>query len=168
MCNAQVNDNVDNKQGTLFDPLTKTYNRDYFDRNHMKMRRNAILSNKRIGILVIEFNNLEPAFADKMLLRTAEMIKRNSAMDDVLFRWGEAQLLLLMPRESALYLLGKAEDIWGCIDKTFSEEMVNGSCHVGGVYHLNNETLDESVVRAYHKLDEIKSTGSLNYGVDVL
>jgi len=132
---------------SFHDSLTGLYNRRFFEEELIRMDTDC---NLPLSVIMGDANGLKlindifgHSYGDKLLQKTAEVLKRICRNSDVIARWGGDEFVLLLPKTS----LNDAEKIISRIKTEFAKEKIRaikGSISMGAdtKYHPKDNIRD--------------------------
>lgn len=108
-------DDIEHK--AITDPLTLLYNRNYLDATILPDNR-WLIARKTIGVLYLDLDRFKPindlyghAFGDFVLKRVAQRMKENIRSDDLAFRIGGDEFVIMLALDDTLQPLDTAKTI---------------------------------------------------------
>jgi diguanylate cyclase (GGDEF)-like protein len=148
------------------DPLTKAYNREFFNSNVSLLSANAQNSGKKLGVVLFDIDHFKKIndthghdIGDLVLRHLVSLVQDASREEDILIRWGGEEFLLLCDIEDEANLLKLAENLRLTIDLEFFEGIEHITCSFGVTCQRDNETIDETLKRADVQLYRAKADG---------
>ncbi len=148
---------------TMIDPLTKAYNRNFFD-SHIDLLLKT--HNGGLGIIIFDIDHFKRVndtyghdIGDKTLKEVVRQVKKSIRKDDQLIRWGGEEFIVIIVTHSQILLEGVAENLRRQIETTAFEAIGALTCSFGVTLHRKNELITQTVKRADEALYAAKEGG---------
>ncbi len=150
----------------ITDPLTKLYNRSYFDKTLLKQRRLSSRYLSTFSLLLIDvdfFKNVNDDFGhqkgDAILIMLAQLLLKNSREHDYIFRYGGEEFALILPhteQANAEIMAEKYRKLVSENDFGLNREL---TVSIGVSQFAKDESIESLIRRVDSALYQAKSQG---------
>lgn len=155
------------------DPLTKLYNRHYFNRHFVDDHRASNYADSAMCLVMIDIDHFKEindtkghAIGDKILMELSVVLQRCVRDTDVVARWGGEEFVILCQESSLVLVQSLCHRIAGAIkDYEFSGN-VRLTCSFGIAKLVDNESMQSCFERADRALYRAKALGRDQVCVD--
>jgi diguanylate cyclase (GGDEF)-like protein/PAS domain S-box-containing protein len=145
-----------------FDPLTQLYNKssfeDFFDKYRDKKQT--------LSILIVDLDHFKKVNdtyghlkGDEILIKFADILRKNTRDDDICSRWGGEEFIILLPNSNIKTAYEIAERIRVSTEEELSIDNQAISCSIGVAQVKDNESYEKLFKRVDKYLYQAKSTG---------
>jgi diguanylate cyclase (GGDEF)-like protein len=148
------------------DPLTKSYNREYFQQNYNSIINSYKANNEQTSIAMIDIDHFKLVndthghdVGDEVLKRLVCVIKENSRHNDTVVRWGGEEFIIIMSTKNIQALEKTLQNICDLIRITEFEVCKNITISIGASMYKENEMIEETIKRADEALYSSKRNG---------
>jgi len=157
------------KELSITDPLTKIYNRRYFESVIMEHLSLSRRQESEISILILDIDNFKDVndtyghqIGDEVLIMLVGLLKKHKRTSDIVARYGGEEFIILLPDTSlngaeiyAEKLRHKIED-YSLMTNSFNVKI---TASIGLTTFHNNDNLDSALKRADDGLYHAKENG---------
>jgi|GEM_PF-1953440 len=150
----------------IHDPLTKAFNRVYFDKTINHLIDVNKTENKKTGIIFFDidfFKRVNDTYGhkagDNVLKKVVSLVKQHIRIKDSLIRWGGEEFIIVCSTETLQDLYKQADYIRSVIDSYQFEEVENISCSFGVATNQEGDDINNTIKRADEKLYQAKTSG---------
>lgn len=154
------------EHAALRDPLTGLLNRRHFYQVTEPEQTHAVSLTQDYSLLLIDidrFKSINDLFGhlkgDEVLCALARTLESCARKDDLIFRWGGEEFVLLLPRTSLDVALNLAEVIRATVAKVTLPGLPRFTVSIGVARHETNESIDELFKRVDDALYKAKHEG---------
>ena len=154
------------ERAALRDVLTGLLNRRHFYQVTEPEQTHAISLTQDYSLLLIDtdrFKSINDLFGhlkgDEVLCALARTLESCARKDDLIFRWGGEEFVLLLPRTSLDVALNLAEVIRATVAKVTLPGLPRFTVSIGVARHETNESIDELFKRVDDALYKAKNEG---------
>ena len=154
------------EEDIIRDPLTKAYNRIYFNKTAEQLVTFNTHEKKETGIVFFDidhFKTINDTFGhqvgDDILVNLIKLVKENLRKSDKLIRWGGEEFIIIVPVRSLEELYILSDGLRRSIESHKFTTIDTLTCSFGLAMHSGNEELLESVNKADDKLYDAKNRG---------
>ncbi|WAD31991.1 GGDEF domain-containing protein [Citrobacter braakii] len=154
------------ERAALCDPLTGLLNRRHFYQVTGPEQTYAISLTQDYSLLLIDidrFKSINDLFGhlkgDEVICALARTLESCARKDDLIFRWGGEEFVLLLPRTSLDIALNLAEVIRATVAKVTLPGLPRFTVSIGVARHETNESIDELFKRVDDALYKAKHEG---------
>jgi diguanylate cyclase (GGDEF)-like protein/PAS domain S-box-containing protein len=148
------------------DPLTQLYNKSAFENFFTKYTDKDTFKNKEMCILIADldyFKKVNDTYGhlkgDEILVKFADILRKNTRECDICSRWGGEEFMVLMPGSNIQTAYEIAERIRISSQNELSINNEAISCSIGVAQVRDDESYEELFNRVDQYLYEAKSTG---------
>ena len=106
-----------------YDPLTKIYNRQMFDKLYLRELKNKKRYGDPLSLIMLDIDHFKEVndiyghdIGDKVLIALTELISKNIRENDIFARWGGEEFMLLLPRTKVEEAYKKAQELRELLD----------------------------------------------------
>lgn len=154
------------ERAAMRDVLTGLFNRRHFYQVTEPEQTHAISLTQDYSLLLIDtdrFKSINDLFGhlkgDEVLCALARTLESCARKDDLIFRWGGEEFVLLLPRTSLDVALNLAEVIRATVAKVTLPGLPRFTVSIGVARHETNESIDELFKRVDDALYKAKHEG---------
>ncbi|MDM2931115.1 sensor domain-containing diguanylate cyclase [Citrobacter sp. Cm046] len=154
------------ERAALHDALTGLLNRRHFYQITEPEQTHAILLTQDYSLLLIDtdrFKSINDLFGhlkgDEVLCALARTLESCARKDDLIFRWGGEEFVLLLPRTSLDVAINLAEVIRATVARVTLPGLPRFTVSIGVARHEANESIDELFKRVDDALYKAKNEG---------
>ncbi|MBY5091234.1 sensor domain-containing diguanylate cyclase [Citrobacter freundii] len=154
------------ERAALRDALTGLLNRRHFYQVTEPEQTHAMSLTQDYSLLLIDtdrFKSINDLFGhlkgDEVLCALARTLESCARKDDLIFRWGGEEFVLLLPRTSLDIALNLAEVIRATVAKVTLPGLPRFTVSIGVARHETNESIDELFKRVDDALYKAKNEG---------
>ncbi|MFV7357974.1 GGDEF domain-containing protein [Citrobacter portucalensis] len=154
------------ERAALRDALTGLLNRRHFSQVTEPEQTHAMSLTQDYSLLLIDtdrFKSINDLFGhlkgDEVLCALARTLESCARKDDLIFRWGGEEFVLLLPRTSLDIALNLAEVIRATVAKVTLPGLPRFTVSIGVARHETNESIDELFKRVDDALYKAKNEG---------
>lgn len=154
------------ERAALHDALTGLLNRRHFYQITEPEQIHAMSLTQDYSLLLIDtdrFKSINDLFGhlkgDEVLCALARTLESCARKDDLIFRWGGEEFVLLLPRTSLDTALNLAETIRATVSKVTIPGLPRFTVSIGVARHQANESIDELFKRVDEALYKAKNEG---------
>ena len=147
----------------IHDKLTGAFNREYFESKNSTFIEECKNTNMRLGLGVIDidfFKKINDTYGhdigDSVLIELVNIISKEN---DVLFRWGGEEFIVILKLKSEKNLYDELENYRIKVEKHNFKYIGNLTCSLGGSIYKDNEKIEKTIKRADIALYEAKASG---------
>lgn len=154
------------ERAALHDALTGLLNRRHFYQITESEQTHAISLTQDYSLLLIDtdrFKSINDLFGhlkgDEVLCALARTLESCARKDDLIFRWGGEEFVLLLPRTSLDVAINLAEVIRATVARVTLPGLPRFTVSIGVARHEANESIDELFKRVDDALYKAKNEG---------
>ena len=154
------------ERAALHDALTGLLNRRHFYQITEPEQTHAISLTQDYSLLLIDtdrFKSINDLFGhlkgDEVLCALARTLESCASKDDLIFRWGGEEFVLLLPRTSLDVAINLAEVIRATVARVTLPGLPRFTVSIGVARHEANESIDELFKRVDDALYKAKNEG---------
>ncbi|QLY69820.1 GGDEF domain-containing protein [Citrobacter freundii] len=154
------------ERAALRDALTGLFNRRHFYHITEAEQTHAMPLTQDYSLLLIDtdrFKSINDLFGhlkgDEVLCALARTLEACARKDDLVFRWGGEEFLLLLPRTSLDVALNLAETLRATVARVSLPGLPRFTVSIGVARHEANESIDELFKRVDDALYKAKNEG---------
>ncbi|MBC3766522.1 GGDEF domain-containing protein [Neptunicella marina] len=148
------------------DSLTSLANRHFFNETVLKELNRAVRHNSQLSLLLIDMDNFKAindtyghSEGDKVLIETAQVLKKQVRSIDIVGRWGGEEFIILLPNTSLKDATMLANRICEAVMEQNITPVQKISCSIGVSRFKDGDSLDTVFIRADKALYEAKALG---------
>lgn len=148
------------------DKLTSVYNRHFFDQMVENKIKHADIHNETMSLIIFDVDNFKQIndtlghpVGDEVLKITALIAKNAIRKNDILFRWGGEEFIILMPKTNLSDAILIAERIRKKIEENIYEKVEHLTCSFGVAERLKNKSFKKWYQKVDDALYRAKSNG---------
>jgi diguanylate cyclase (GGDEF)-like protein/PAS domain S-box-containing protein len=162
----QIIKQFDLENRVIHDKLTKTYNREYFDKNIDLILQTNTLQGKQTAITLLDIDHFKKVndtyghdVGDEVLKHLVFIIKKNLQETDALIRWGGEEFILILAIEDKKQLYESLERYRQVIQESVFKIKESITCSFGATLYKEQEPLKATLKRADIALYDAKRDG---------
>lgn len=149
------------------DKLTKSYNREYFDKNIEIMLKNNEKNSLKTAVVMLDidyFKKVNDSYGhdigDEVLKDFVKILKQNSRIEnDILIRWGGEEFLMILSIKNENLLFNIVEKYRKAVESHTFKEINKITCSIGASIHNESNKIYDSIKEADIALYEAKNSG---------
>jgi len=148
------------------DVLTGCFNRNYFDENINEIISENRLNDYETGVIFFDIeyfkfvnDHYSHQVGDESLKHLIETINKNKRKDDLIFRWGGDEFLLVVPIRTKEELFSLCEKFRTQIENEYFDIIKHVTCSFGGTIIDNDMTMCQNIDNADKMLYKSKNNG---------
>ena len=149
------------------DKLTKSYNREYFDKNIEIMLKNNEKNSLKTAVVMLDidyFKKVNDSYGhdigDEVLKDFVKILKQNSRIEnDILIRWGGEEFLMILSIKNENLLFDTVEKYRKAVENHTFKEINKITCSIGASIHNESNEIQNTIKEADIALYEAKNSG---------
>ncbi|WP_416307179.1 diguanylate cyclase [Neptunicella sp. SCSIO 80796] len=148
------------------DSLTALVNRNFFEDSVLRELNRSIRHNTSLCLILIDMDNFKSvndtyghSVGDRVLIETAQILKKQVRSIDVVGRWGGEEFIILLPDTVLNDATALAKRICKAVASHHIEPVGKMTCSIGVSFFKDGDSLDTVFVNADRALYQAKEKG---------
>lgn len=153
-------------KSAMYDQLTSTYNRHFFDKNITKLIEDVSVKSKTLGVIITDIDHFKKVndlyghdIGDETLKVFSTTLENYLREDDWIIRWGGEEFIIITVISSPQDITLIADHLCQRISQTSINSVGKVTASFGATTFLHNEDIQDTIKRADQLLYKAKTNG---------